>query len=439
MLSNEIQNRHVSYGEELCMDYYSITTSEAEWRAAICLCGTLSCRGSFLHYATQDDLQQVLFSNFGSLIRMSSLLRASSAKSLSKDDEAILAKHGISSSIMGKNPPLWMMKYIADNLRFVEFERKALPCALLRKDRTTGTMVYNYSGADLDARSVMEQRLQSIVCCYSMIMKFLSQQPEANRDRFPLQKVSTAEAVRRIWEMLKTIPALICKYMVNVKRNRDVENGVMAIEQILEDEPTGLIALREKISCIRGIISELESHGTPNARLMLLADVLCIWSNTSNFIRITAYEKVLSQPVNVVVRELGTNITRSMLKTKSKPSNRPRSRLSSGKASKDAVILNGTTLDADTRRPNIEHEPATKCENEFVSDVPMEIPVTLDESHTTEESVSTSSPVIMDEHFPSENDLPNHTKVTIYFMYLCEVICRQMETQPRRRRAIKHH
>ena len=115
MLSNEIQNRHVSYGEELCMDYYSITTSEAEWRAAICLCGTLSCRGSFLHYATQDDLQQVLFSNFGSLIRMSSLLRASSAKSLSKDDEAILAKHGISSSIMGKNPPLWMMKYIADN------------------------------------------------------------------------------------------------------------------------------------------------------------------------------------------------------------------------------------------------------------------------------------------------------------------------------------
>ena len=41
------------------MDYYSITTSDVEWRAAVCLCGSVACRGSFLHYATQDDLQQV--------------------------------------------------------------------------------------------------------------------------------------------------------------------------------------------------------------------------------------------------------------------------------------------------------------------------------------------------------------------------------------------
>lgn len=63
------QSRHIMPGEELTMDYYSITTSDVEWRAAICLCGQNACRGSFLHYATQDDLQQVLNSNCGPLWR----------------------------------------------------------------------------------------------------------------------------------------------------------------------------------------------------------------------------------------------------------------------------------------------------------------------------------------------------------------------------------
>ena len=64
------QSRHIMQGEELTMDYYSITTSDVEWRAAICLCGQNACRGSFLHYATQDDLQQVLNSNCGPLWRL---------------------------------------------------------------------------------------------------------------------------------------------------------------------------------------------------------------------------------------------------------------------------------------------------------------------------------------------------------------------------------
>ena len=37
-----------------------------------------------------------------------------------------------SHHLLGQNPQLWLQKYAADNLRFVEFERKALPCALMR-------------------------------------------------------------------------------------------------------------------------------------------------------------------------------------------------------------------------------------------------------------------------------------------------------------------
>ena len=36
--------RTVAYGEELTFDYASVTESEREFRAAICLCGTQLCR-----------------------------------------------------------------------------------------------------------------------------------------------------------------------------------------------------------------------------------------------------------------------------------------------------------------------------------------------------------------------------------------------------------
>ena len=51
--------RHGSPGEELTFDYASVTESEKEFRTAICLCGTRSCRGSFLTFAGSRAFQQV--------------------------------------------------------------------------------------------------------------------------------------------------------------------------------------------------------------------------------------------------------------------------------------------------------------------------------------------------------------------------------------------
>lgn len=36
--------------EELTFDYSSVTESEAEFKAATCLCGSTSCRGSYLYF-----------------------------------------------------------------------------------------------------------------------------------------------------------------------------------------------------------------------------------------------------------------------------------------------------------------------------------------------------------------------------------------------------
>ena len=83
------------------MDYSAMTTSDVEWRAAVCLCGSPFCRGSFLHFATQDDLQQVLNLNCGSLIRFASLLRACGSRMFSAQDQATLDRHGMGEVVLG--------------------------------------------------------------------------------------------------------------------------------------------------------------------------------------------------------------------------------------------------------------------------------------------------------------------------------------------------
>ncbi len=51
--------RRIGKGEELTFDYSSVTESEKEFKAAVCLCGTSSCRGSFLYFAGSKAFMQV--------------------------------------------------------------------------------------------------------------------------------------------------------------------------------------------------------------------------------------------------------------------------------------------------------------------------------------------------------------------------------------------
>ena len=51
--------RDIQEGEELTWDYSCVTESEKEYRAAICLCGTSACRGSFLYYADSSAFRDV--------------------------------------------------------------------------------------------------------------------------------------------------------------------------------------------------------------------------------------------------------------------------------------------------------------------------------------------------------------------------------------------
>lgn len=223
-------NRHIYYGEELTMDYYSITTSDVEWRAAICLCGMSSCRGSFLHYATQDDLQQILNQNCGSLWRYASLLRACSPLPVTEKDRMTLDRHGIRTAALGTSPSPWIIKYIADILRFIEYERKALPCALIRSTTSssgTNGYAYTFASADMDARCVMEQRIQSVICCFSMIQKVLNQQSSESKlaEARPLSVYSPAVVIKEIWNRLSCLPKLLHTYLLVETTSNSSSNG----------------------------------------------------------------------------------------------------------------------------------------------------------------------------------------------------------------------
>ncbi|KAM3567116.1 hypothetical protein VYU27_010733, partial [Nannochloropsis oceanica] len=114
------------------MDYCSFTHSEEEYLAAVCLCGSHTCRNSFLHFAGYDMFHKVLEQNYGSSKRFASLMHAGIGMKVSASDQETLIKHGIQkAAFQGDEMPAWLQKYTAEVLRFAEFERRVLPYKLM--------------------------------------------------------------------------------------------------------------------------------------------------------------------------------------------------------------------------------------------------------------------------------------------------------------------
>ena len=153
--------RELEMGEELTFDYNAVTESLNEYRSAVCLCGYGKCRGSFLHFATADCYQQVLNRNSPIASRFSSMIKGSMKQVMSPDDEQILLSHGFLTAAFGAISvnrradkisgisddlvdsldivPVWLRTYVADALRYIEYERRALPIALICEHLSTSS------------------------------------------------------------------------------------------------------------------------------------------------------------------------------------------------------------------------------------------------------------------------------------------------------------
>lgn len=148
--------REMSIGDELTFDYNAVTESLMEFQSAVCLCGHKRCSGSFLHFAAADCYQQVLNRNSPVASRLANLVKGCTKKVMADDDEKILMRHGFQTAAFGavsvnrRNAkaldkldssldsmnivPVWLRTYVADTLRYIEYERRALPIALICND-----------------------------------------------------------------------------------------------------------------------------------------------------------------------------------------------------------------------------------------------------------------------------------------------------------------
>ena len=144
--------REMHMGDELTFDYNAVTESLNEYQSAVCLCGHGRCRGSFLHFATADCYQEVLNRNAPIAVRLANLIKGCMKKVMSEDDEKLLRSHGFQTAAFGAVSvnrrrisndegdvmldsmdfvPIWLRTFVADTLRYIEYERRALPISLL--------------------------------------------------------------------------------------------------------------------------------------------------------------------------------------------------------------------------------------------------------------------------------------------------------------------
>ncbi len=192
----------VKCGEELTIDYSGVTTSEAEFCKAVCLCGTSGCRGSFLRFSGAQGLDAVLH-RFGPLMTFQNLLHATkhASRGLSEADSSLLQIHGFKSSALGDKCPVWLQCFVATQLAYIEFERRKLPIALMcmNSDELNGYS-YTHDSADTEARSVMELRVQSLVTVLGVVRYVLGPLVNDSLPPPPLVLLSDTEAINAVWK-----------------------------------------------------------------------------------------------------------------------------------------------------------------------------------------------------------------------------------------------
>jgi len=204
--------RPIRPGEELTQDYNCVTESEQEFRAAVCLCGGIRCRGSFLNFIGAAVKSLLLKQYQTRLHRLAALCGActdlpntksrrarsgadgaskTQALSIQDVEEAknrskvareteSLRSHVSAVSCLGSSAlqgqPLWGLRWCAAVLRFMNNERQYLPRELDEMQaliKATGTMMGSMENAKV-AVNVYEQRVSNLVTALDIIRHCVS-------------------------------------------------------------------------------------------------------------------------------------------------------------------------------------------------------------------------------------------------------------------------
>jgi hypothetical protein len=310
--------RWIAPGEELTFDYSSVTESDAEYRAAICLCGTSRCRGSFLYWAGSSSFQQVMALRHTFVDRNALLVRAG-MEPLTAGDRELLERSGVRFCALGGDDgayaaPEWLAKWAALTLLYIEEEKAALPSALYAA-RELG---YTPEGAAEQARGVAENRLQNLIITLDKVKHVLRQpgQPQGP----PLRLLSEAETAAALWSasdsMAQRLVDTSASYLCSACRAAATSGvhdtpGCAALHQLRNlctvpdgregDRALAVQRLFEMEVVLRGVDTSKPAGG----RHAAAADLAHFYATTQRFFTSERYNTVVSPPVTLREEEVG--------------------------------------------------------------------------------------------------------------------------------------
>eukprot|EP00210_Caulerpa_lentillifera_P005634 g5387.t1 len=311
--------RHVAPGEELTWDYSCVTESEKEYRAAICLCGTVSCRGSFLHFAHSSVFHDIMLKKHNFLNRTALLLRACH-EPLTEGDRRRLSAHGIKSYVLtftteaSKLVPDWLMKWTSLILEFIEQEHNELPRVLMN-----GSSDYTAQSAEIEANGVKSNRLQNLVITIDKAKHFLRNQ--AHQDP-PLQLLTDKEVLELLWTGENSVvqQAMLEITEYNLKLNK-IEKALH--KTLKSNSETRVECVQEESNEIAELLKYCKKYQPTNpaearsglqhlARMLrkshslhlALHDILMLKSRTMYFFKRAQYQGLGSEEVKVSENEI---------------------------------------------------------------------------------------------------------------------------------------
>ena len=305
--------RWIAPGEELTFDYSSVTESDSEFRAAICLCGTMRCRGSFLYYAGSSAFQQVMTRKHTFLDRNALLVRAGMLP-LTDADKQRLEVWGMRSSALGGAPP-WLVKWCALVLEYIEDEKNELPAELCALPR----FPYSPEQAAEKARGVAETRLQNLAITLDKVKHFLRQPGQPLGP--PLRLLNDAETAEVLW----TAPDSVARRLVEASasglcapcRNAGLLGSVhdtpgcaalgrlRALCDVHPDEPVDAQAASRRLLSMEQILRGMDTSRPGGGRYAPAADLAHLYARTRHFFRVERYNQVVSPPVTLRIEEVG--------------------------------------------------------------------------------------------------------------------------------------
>eukprot|EP00898_Chlorokybus_atmophyticus_P004892 jgi/Chlat1/5403/Chrsp35S05223 len=300
----------IAPGEELTFNYNSVTESAEEYNSAICLCGTRSCQGSFLHWAGVDTFQQVMMESHGVLDRHHYLLMACNSTSLTPQDHMHLTKAGFGWSIL-QGLPLWAIKYAALLLGYAHYERTALPGKLLEQpSEEIGGYVYTQESSEIQAEGVLQQRLQNIAIMLDKVKHVLHKLYGEKTPDPPIRQLAHHEVAHRLLlnqdslveQLLQSMGTQLKGVPAYQKLCAEVRQRQVAVEQAAEDP----VLLRSMLIWLRDEVVKLPV--TPQARHDAAADMLHMYAHTKVFFDGHDYQPLESDPIVVRDEDVGVKL-----------------------------------------------------------------------------------------------------------------------------------